>query len=296
MLRICNLAGESLATFSADEVEGKSVKELKISLAKQIGATRFQQRWLTQDHTELQDDSVVPCCDVQLVVLDFVRDKEDEVDQLYSACQENRPDKLFDLLRKPLNPDGFEGCMHFLDSLHWAASFGHAQIVQLLLDAGIEAGMPLGSSFFGHDCEEWGALHFAAQDGHSEVAKLLLERGADKDLGDSDGLTALHLAASRGHAEVVKVLLEAGADKNAAKDGGKTALHLAAMTGRSEVVKLLLMAGTDKDACDIGVQRWTVLHWAAQRGHAEVLTLLLEAGADKDAASTVGTTALHTMA
>ena len=60
MLRFCSLAGETLATFSADEVEGKSVHQLKCSLAKQIGATRFQQRLLAEDHTELDDDIAVP--------------------------------------------------------------------------------------------------------------------------------------------------------------------------------------------------------------------------------------------
>ena len=73
MVRICSLAGETLATFSADEVEGKRVKLLKIALAKQTGVTRFRQRWLSQDHAELCDDSVVPCCDVQLVVLSFTQ-------------------------------------------------------------------------------------------------------------------------------------------------------------------------------------------------------------------------------
>ena len=55
-------------TFSAD-VEDKSAEQLKITLAEQIGVTRFRQRWLKEDGTELQDDAVVPCCDVQLVRL-----------------------------------------------------------------------------------------------------------------------------------------------------------------------------------------------------------------------------------
>ena len=49
------------------------MKLLKIALAKQLGVTRFRQRWLKEDHTELKDDAVVPCCDVQLVVLPFVQ-------------------------------------------------------------------------------------------------------------------------------------------------------------------------------------------------------------------------------
>ena len=48
------MAGETLAVFSGNEVEGKSVKEMKNSLAKQIGATRFQQRWFHDRQTVLE--------------------------------------------------------------------------------------------------------------------------------------------------------------------------------------------------------------------------------------------------
>ena len=106
MLRICSLAGETLATFSPHDVEGKSVHQLKTSLAMQIGAARFRQRWLAEDHSELHDDAVVPCCDVQLVVLPSVQTEKVELDRLISACSENRPDAVVDLLRKPLDPDG----------------------------------------------------------------------------------------------------------------------------------------------------------------------------------------------
>ena len=174
MLRICNLAGESLATFSADEVEGKSVKELKKSLAKQIGATRFQQRWLTQDHTELQDDAVVPCCDVQLVVLPYIQTEKEEIGQLVSACRGNRLEELVDLLRKPLNPYGMPGTSgNFLFCLHWAAKEGHLQIARLLLEAGIEADIHFGYKFGPMDVEKT-ALHIAAENGHPEVVKLFV--------------------------------------------------------------------------------------------------------------------------
>ena len=169
MLRICNLAGKTLATFSADEVGDKSVKELKSSLAKQIGATRFQQRLFTEDHTELQDDSVVPCCDVQLVVQSFVQAEECEMEQLISACRENRPDELVDLLRKPLNPCGAHEQGGFAEALVFAAENGHLQIVETLLEAGICAA---------DDVVGAPALRAAAENGHSHIVKLLFEAGA----------------------------------------------------------------------------------------------------------------------
>ena len=226
MLRVCTLAGEALATFSADEVDGKSVHQLKKSLAKQIGATRFQQRWLTADHTELHDDAVAPCCDVQLVVVDFVQAEECEMEQLISACRENRPDELVDFLRKPLNPRG-------ATALYEAAENGHSEVVRLLLEAGAKIEpSPLGRLFMQRT-----ALHVAAAKGHFDVVRLLLEEGAEKDAGDSEWRrTALHVAAQNGHSNVVKLLLMAGVDKDVANEYAYTALHLAAREGHSEVV------------------------------------------------------------
>ena len=216
MLRVCSLAGETLATFSAHEVEGKTVHQLKSSLAKQIGATRFRQRWLAADHNELHDDASVACCDVQLVILDFVEAQKDEIDRLVSACEENHPDELVDLLRKPLNPEGLHERQGFIHALHLAAKNGHSQIVQLLLEAGTDT------------------------DGCDDV---VFEDDNDDVLLD-DRSRPLHLAAGEGHLEVVKLLLEAGADKDAtAHFSGRRALHFAAQNGHSEVMMLLLQAG-----------------------------------------------------
>ena len=297
MLRICSLAGETLATFSADEVEGKRVHQLKVCLAKQIGATRFQQKWLAGDHTELHDDAVVPCCDVQLVVLPFAQAEDEDMEQLVSACKQNRPDELVDLLRKPLNPHG--GCERrvFVQDLSWAAKNGHWQIVQLLLEAGADKDATASDGKT--------PLHIAATGGHSEVVKLLLEAGAYRDVVPAElcphllgfwqdvinmgtenytakveRKTPLQVAAMKGHSEVVKLLLEAGADKEAApaeQNRGKRALHLAAENGHWQNVQLLLEAGADKDATDhCGM---TALHFAAERGHSKVVELLVEANA-----------------
>ena len=219
MLRVCSLAGETLATFSADEVEGKSVHHLKTSLAKQIGATRFRQRWLAEDHTELDDDASVPCCDVQLVILDFGTTTKHEREALVFTCKENRPEALIDHLRKPLNPDGLYEKEELLRALRLAAVNGHSQIVKLLLEAGTDKDAA--------DHNGMTALHLAAWNGPSDVAKLLLEAGADKDRTDNGGSTALHCAASTGHLEVVKLLVEAGARQDLADGFGRLPMDLA---------------------------------------------------------------------
>ena len=85
-----------------------------------------------------------------------------------------------------------------------AAHYGHAPVVQWLLEAGAPTdlrGKQGGTT----------ALLDAASFGHSRVVHLLLQAGARKDLCDGDGTTALMFAARGGHSEVLQVLLEAGA-------------------------------------------------------------------------------------
>eukprot|EP01035_Chromulina_nebulosa_P069312 gene69312-biopygen15067 len=94
-------------------------------------------------------------------------------------------------------------------ALHWAAGYGHAVTVTLLLDRGadIEA----------KDENGWTALHDAAGNGHAATVTLLLDRGADIEAKNEDGSTTLHDAAGNGHAATVTLLLDRGADI-AAKD------------------------------------------------------------------------------
>ena len=314
MLRICSLAGEALATLSAAEVEGKSVKLLKVALAKQIGVPRFRQRWLNEEHTELHDDAVAPCCDVQLVVLPFVQASKAELRQLLSACRENSSEKVVGLLRRPLNPDGVRERRKFLPALHLAAQHGHSEIVQLLLEAGTDADIAGDDVFFDFSDDDQDVEDDAEdEEDDDEDDDEVYDEDEDENDDDDDEeeeeededdeeaenadddrslqTTALHRAAGSGRLEVVKLLLKAGADKDAAQKDGMTALNKAACYGHSEVVKVLLEARADKDAANhFGT---TALHLAASYGHSEVVKLLLQSGAAKDAADRGGMTALH---
>ena len=278
-------------SFTAEEFEGQTVKSLKTLMAKQIGVCRFRQRWLSEDHTELREDAMAFASDVQLVVLDFVRAEDGEVENLLAACRRNLLDEVEMLLRKPLSPDTKK--KNGQTALQVAAEAGNLECCALLLEAGANKDAMAFRS-------RSRALHFAARSGHLDFVRLFLEEG-NLNVVDHSGKTALHLAAENGHLEVVKWLLKAGADKDAAVVGFVTALHLAAMQGHLEVVQLLLEVGASNTTHALNVAAMTGhlevvqlllgagadtdegLHFAATHGQLEVVRLLLEAGADKDA-------------
>ncbi|KAL3441220.1 hypothetical protein BJX65DRAFT_322528 [Aspergillus insuetus] len=77
--------------------------------------------------------------------------------------------------------------------LIWAAEYGHAAVVKVLLDRG--AAVHLTDTKFGQTPLLW-----AAEKGREEVVKLLLETlGVMVDAQSNYGKTALHLAAEKGH-------------------------------------------------------------------------------------------------
>lgn len=94
-----------------------------------------------------------------------------------------------------------KGCMRGATMLMNAAHEGHADVVQVLLDAGggVDAASPTG----------WTALMCAAGQGHREVAHALLRAGADATLRNAQGRTAMAVAQQRGHASVARSLLVA---------------------------------------------------------------------------------------
>lgn len=120
-------------------------------------------------------------------------------------------------------------------ALHTAATQGHTEVVNFLLE--------LGSSLSGiAKSNGKTALHSASRNGHIRVVKALLaSEPAIAIRMDKKGQTALHMAVKGTNVEVVEELIKADRSSiNIADTKGNTALHIAARKGRAQIVKLLL--------------------------------------------------------
>jgi hypothetical protein len=91
-----------------------------------------------------------------------------------------------------------------ITALMEAGAAGHAQIVQMLLDAGAYVNA--------HTMNGATALFGACQHNHKDVVEILIQSGADINARlKSDGTTALYWACFSGHQEICEILLKAGA-------------------------------------------------------------------------------------
>lgn len=184
--------------------------------------------------------------------------------------------------------------------LHWAAMYGGAETVSLLLDRGLaiddenafgETPLALAGLAPGHD--------MPAQTDRTAVIELLRRRGAEVDvfaaaaLGDTAALSALldadtglaratnrfdstplHYAAWAGHADATRTLLDRGADVDAVDRHGMPPLIYAAYWGRHEnTVEMLLENGADvywKNIWGKGQSAYDAIfdhnHWLARKG------------------------------
>jgi ankyrin repeat protein len=122
--------------------------------------------------------------------------------------------------------------------LMYAALYGNADSVQLLLEAGADPNIRNDAGAT--------ALLWAVDD--RDKTRLLLQAGADANARSNDGRTPLLSATSRvGSAEVVKLLLDHGANPSATAHsyrGSTTPLRQAADVGDAVVLKMLLDRGT----------------------------------------------------
>jgi uncharacterized protein len=114
--------------------------------------------------------------------------------------------------------------------LHFAAFFGTADVVALLVDRGSPVDAPGAGWMTGT------ALHSAASASRADVTRILLDAGADPNARQAKGHTPLHSAAHNGNAALVRLLLDAGADPSAVTDEGRDALSFAHETGDAESV------------------------------------------------------------
>jgi len=146
-------------------------------------------------------------------------------------------------------------------ALECAATYGHTDVVHMLLAAGADV-----------HADNESALHRAALHGHEAIIHLLIAAGANVNASTGDGDYALAGAASAGHVQIVRILMTAGANVRYAMN---MAMCLAARYDHAEVVRALLTAGTDVHA-----NGESALYGAAANDHAKVARILLAAGAD----------------
>jgi len=156
-----------------------------------------------------------------------------------------------------------------------AASYGHADCCQLLLDRGAEAGA---CGFFGS--KQHTALQCAAQNGHLDVVTLFLERGVGPN--EKEGTeSALHGACREGHIEVVKMLAAAGADLTSTQEWSRnTPLQLAIKHERYEIAILLrkAIAPQERQQGDIDQKQFDTIRASLQKQNEIVIEAFLHQG------------------
>ncbi len=159
--------------------------------------------------------------------------------------------------------------------LHYAALYGSAESVRLLLAAGADPNA-LNKS-------QTTPLIYGAYD--FEKTRLLVEKGANINAVNNTPMRPLWVAVSaHGNAATVRYLIEHGADLNVATRQQTDALQLAAASSEPEVVRLLLDKGLDPRKGD--ASGTTALMDALFCSDDSRVKMLLDAGADVNAANT----------
>jgi ankyrin repeat protein len=154
---------------------------------------------------------------------------------VWEAATAGDVDRLRELLdadpshARSYSPDGFT-------PLHFAAFFGHADAVGLLLANGAEV------DAFGHGWMTGTALHSAAARAHGPIVRTLLSAGADPNTRQSGGGTPLHAAAQNGDVASADWLLSAGADPSATTEEGTSVLDLAEERGDGATIERIRAA------------------------------------------------------
>jgi cytohesin len=150
-----------------------------------------------------------------------------------------------------------------LTPLHFAAYYGHEEIVELLITKGANVNAK--------EEKGWTPLHFAAYYGHEEIVELLITKGANVNAKANDGRTPIDWAITQDNTETADLLR-----KHGAKSGAEDSIHIAARTGNHEAVKQHLVDGTDVNAKDNNGE--TPLDRAILRNDGKTIDLLRKHG------------------
>jgi ankyrin repeat protein len=153
--------------------------------------------------------------------------------------------------------------------LHYAAIYGSADAVRILLEAGADPNA--------RNQQEATPLIYAAW--NLAKTRLLVEKGAQVNVAAKNGTTPLMVAASAlGNIDSVRYLLEHGADAKATDALGSDALIRAGWMSDPQAVGLVLAKGASPRNADRA--GFTALQMAPSFADCERINLLLKAGAD----------------
>ena len=235
------LSGETVIQLGANEFQG-TVKALKQILAAQVGVSRFRLK-LFLNKLEIMDDKIFDSEPVELllIVMDFCPADAEEQQKMLLAIANNDLVSLEEILQRGYDPnmtnlihDDYYDEDDEVEPLQCAATRGHLECIQLLIEAGAELpGCVMPCPKIGDGAIIVRAISMAKMMIHHESGvpnfQTIFEisiPGTKWD--DFSRIPPLHLAAEKGHVDVVRYLVEAGVPPDLAEDDGYTALHGAA--------------------------------------------------------------------
>ncbi|KAK3943389.1 ankyrin repeat-containing domain protein [Diplogelasinospora grovesii] len=173
--------------------------------------------------------------------------------------------------------------LHLGQALYAAAAKGHIEVMERLLDHGVDINARGG--------RDGTALQAAALQGRPEAVQLLLKRGANHAIPCKRFGTPLAAAAEKSHHRTVSVLLQAGANPNG-RGGWYSSPLVSAIVGRNiNIVRLLIESGADVNVR--GGRHMYPIASAAAQGMDELVQELADCGAQVNDNDDKGSDALY---
>ena len=168
-----------------------------------------------------------------------------------------------------------------LTPLHYAASHGSDDIIELLLAKGTDVDAECQSGRM--------PIHYSAAAGQFKATKILLSKKAWSDSTDSQDDTPLHLAARKGDASVCQLLLDEGSSKckEMRNKRGLTPLGEALVGNHLEAMEVLIDRGSN---VEFEAHGFNLLHLACGLGLPDPLGAVFDPkrSKEKKAGSTLG--------